>query len=135
MVWVISPRQWSCSVSKKLVSQVAILTGTARGLGVALVERFASDGAALLLADVNGDGLPEVAAKAREAGAPDVAWIGQDLSQEEGAAATAKMAPDRLGPGDIPVNYAGRGVIRAFLEHTAQNLHENIKRKLSTTVF
>jgi NAD(P)-dependent dehydrogenase (short-subunit alcohol dehydrogenase family) len=79
-------------VSRKLDSQVAILTGTARGLGVALVERFASDGAALLLADVNGDGLPEVAAKALEAGAPDVAWIGQDLSQEEGAAATGSTS-------------------------------------------
>src|SRR5258705_11471002 len=99
MLLVGSSRQWSCSVSKRLVSQVAILTGTARGLGVALVERFASDGAALLLADVNGDGLPEVAAKAREAGAPDVAWIGQDLSQEEGAAGDGKEAAERIGRG------------------------------------
>ncbi len=119
-------------MSKKLVSQVAILTGTARGLGVALVERFASDGAALLLADVNGDGLPEVAAKAREAGAPDVAWIGQDLSQEEGAAATVKMALDRWGRVDILVNNAGGGLIRPFLEHTAETLRETINRNLWT---
>src|SRR5258705_5420793 len=104
MLLVGSSRQWSCSVSKRLVSQVAILTGSARGLGVALVERFASEGAALLLADVNGDALPEVAAKAREAGAPDVAWIAQDLSQEEGAAGAVQAALDRFGPGPRPVD-------------------------------
>lgn len=122
-------------MSKKLVSRVAILTGTARGLGVALVERFASDGAALLLVDVNGDGLPEVAAKAREAGAPDVAWIGQDLSQEEGAVATVKTALDRWGRVDVLVNNAGGGLIRPFLEHTAETLRETINRNLWTTIW
>ena len=77
-----------------------------------MVERFASDGASLLLADVNGDGLPQVAARAREAGAPDVAWIGQDLSQEEGAAATVKTALDRWGRIDVLVNNAGGGLDR-----------------------
>src|SRR5258705_11525310 len=114
MLLVGSSRQWSCSVSKRLVSQVAILTGTARGLGVALVERFASDGAALLLADVNGDGLPAVAAKAREGRAPDVAWIGQDLSQEGRAAATRERAPERLGRAGRRVQNTRRRVTPCF---------------------
>jgi 2,3-dihydroxy-2,3-dihydro-p-cumate dehydrogenase len=128
-------RQWSRSVSQKLVSQVAIVTGAARGLGIALVERLASEGAALLLADVNGEPLPQVAARAREAGAPDVAWVGQDLSQEEGATATVKTAIDRWGRVDILVNNAGGGLIRPFLEHTAETLRETINRNLWTTIW
>jgi len=122
-------------VTKKLISQVAILTGAARGLGVALVERFAADGASLLLADVNGEGLPQVAADARDAGAPDVAWIEQDLSREEGAAATVKMALDRWGRVDILINNAGGGLIRPFLEHTPDTLRETINRNLWTTIW
>jgi len=122
-------------VTKKLISQVAILTGAARGLGVALVERFAADGASLLLVDVNGEGLPQVAASARNAGAPDVAWIEQDLSREEGAAATVKMALDRWGRVDILINNAGGGLIRPFLEHTPDTLRETINRNLWTTIW
>jgi 2,3-dihydroxy-2,3-dihydro-p-cumate dehydrogenase len=100
-----------------------------------LVERFASEGASLLLADVSGDGLPQVAARARDAGAPDVAWIGGDLSLEEGAAAVAKTAIDRWGRIDVLVNNAGGGLIRPFLEHTAETLHETINRNLWTTIW
>jgi 2,3-dihydroxy-2,3-dihydro-p-cumate dehydrogenase len=122
-------------VTKKLLSQVAILTGAARGLGVALVERFAADGASLLLADMNGESLPQVAAGARDAGAPDVAWIAQDLSREEGAAATVKMALERWGRIDVLVNNAGGGLIRPFLEHTPETLRETINRNLWTTIW
>ena len=102
------------AVTKKLVSQVAILTGSARGLGIALVERFAADGASLLLADVNGEDLPQVAANALDTGAPDVAWIEQDLSREEGAAATVKMALDRWGRVDVLDQQRRRRVDSAF---------------------
>jgi 2,3-dihydroxy-2,3-dihydro-p-cumate dehydrogenase len=122
-------------VTKKLTSRVAILTGAARGLGVALVERFAADGASLLLADVNGEGLPQVAANALEAGAPDAAWIEQDLSREEGAAATVKMALERWGRVDVLINNAGGGLIRPFLEHTPDTLRETINRNLWTTIW
>jgi NAD(P)-dependent dehydrogenase (short-subunit alcohol dehydrogenase family) len=82
-------------MKRKLESRVAIITGTARGLGVALAEQFATDGATLLLVDVNAEGLDDVAGKARALGAADVVWTTQDLSREEGGAAIAKMALDR----------------------------------------
>jgi 2,3-dihydroxy-2,3-dihydro-p-cumate dehydrogenase len=122
-------------VTKKLVSQVAIITGAARGLGVALVERFAADGASLALADINAESLPQVGSRASAAGAPDVEWIAQDLSREEGAAAVIRMALDRWGRVDVLVNNAGGGLIRPFLEHTAETLHETINRNLWTTIW
>jgi 7-alpha-hydroxysteroid dehydrogenase len=94
-------------MKRKLESRVAIITGTARGLGVSLAEQFAMDGATLLLVDVNADGLEDVAGKARALGAADVAWTTQDLSREEGGAAIAKLALDRWGRIDILVNNAG----------------------------
>ena len=122
-------------MKRKLESRVAIITGTARGLGVALAEQFAMDGATLLLVDVNADGLADVAGKARALGAADVAWTTQDLSREEGGAAIAKMALDRWGRIDILVNNAGGGIIRPFLEHTAETLRTTVDRNLWTTIW
>jgi len=122
-------------MKRKLESRVAIITGTARGLGVALAEQFAMDGATLLLVDVNADGLEDVAGKARALGAADVAWTTQDLSREEGGAAIAKLALDRWGRIDILVNNAGGGIIRPFLEHTAETLRTTVDRNLWTTIW
>jgi len=122
-------------VKRKLESQVAIITGTARGLGVALAEQFATDGASLMLVDVNAEGLQEVAAKAKSLGAADVACTTQDLSREDGATAVARMAIERWGRIDILVNNAGGGVIRPFLEHTPETLKATIDRNLWTTIW
>jgi 2,3-dihydroxy-2,3-dihydro-p-cumate dehydrogenase len=122
-------------VKRKLESQVAIITGTARGLGVALAEQFASDGASLLLVDVNADGLQDVAQKAKSRGSPDVATTTQDLSHEEGATAVVRTAIERWGRVDILVNNAGGGVIRPFLEHTPETLKATIDRNLWTTIW
>jgi len=122
-------------VKRKLESRVAIITGTARGLGVALAEQFAADGASLLLVDVNAEGLAEVARNAEAVGAPDVAYTTQDLSREEGAVAVVRTAIERWGRVDILVNNAGGGVIRPFLEHTPETLKATIDRNLWTTIW
>jgi 2,3-dihydroxy-2,3-dihydro-p-cumate dehydrogenase len=122
-------------MTKKLESRVAIVTGSARGLGVALVEQFAADGASILLVDKNGEHLPEVARRARECGAPETAHIAQDLSSEAGAAAVLELAMRTWGRVDILINNAGGGLIRPFLEHTAETLRETIDRNLWTTIW
>jgi 2,3-dihydroxy-2,3-dihydro-p-cumate dehydrogenase len=40
-----------------------------------------------------------------------------------------------LGPAGIPVNNAGGGIIRPFLEHTAETLETTIRRNLWTTIW
>jgi len=112
-----------------------MVTGSARGLGVALVEQFAADGAALLLVDKSGDALADVARRARECGAPEVVHTAQDLATEEGAAAAVALALRTWGRIDILVNNAGGGLIRPFLEHTAATLRETIDRNLWTTIW
>ncbi len=122
-------------MTTKLESRVAVITGAARGLGVALVERFAADGASLLLADKNGETLPDVAKRARDCGAAQTAHIAADLSTESGAAAVVDLALSTWGKIDILVNNAGGGIIRPFLEHTAETLRETIDRNLWTTIW
>jgi NAD(P)-dependent dehydrogenase (short-subunit alcohol dehydrogenase family) len=69
-----------------------LITGTARGLGVAIAEQFGRDGANVLLVDRDTESLPDVAEKVRLAEASDVAWTGQDVNAEE----STKPAASRL---------------------------------------
>lgn len=120
---------------RKLEGQVAVITGTARGLGVAIAKQFGADGAKVLLVDRSSDTLAAIAEEVRVAGAPDVLWTGQDLSKEEGADTAIALAIQKWGRLDILVNNAGGGIIRPFMEHTAETLRETLDRNLWTTIF
>jgi NADP-dependent 3-hydroxy acid dehydrogenase YdfG len=51
-----------------LKDKVAIITGAASGIGKATAILFSKESARLVLADVNADGLKEVAGRIAEAG-------------------------------------------------------------------
>ncbi len=121
--------------TEKLVGQTALITGAARGLGVVIAEQFGRDGANVVLVDRDGGNLPAVAEKVRLAGAGDVVYTSQDLSTEQGAREAVAVALERFGRLDILVNNAGGGIIRPFLEHTAETLQETLARNLWTTLW
>jgi 2,3-dihydroxy-2,3-dihydro-p-cumate dehydrogenase len=108
-----------------LTGKVAVVTGAARGIGKAIATRLAREGAALMVSDVNGDALPALG----------VPYHVADLSREEGAAALLEATLAAHGRCDILVNNAGGGVIRPFLEHTAETLRQTIDRNLWTTIW
>lgn len=118
-----------------LSGQTAVITGAGRGLGISIAEQFARDGANIVLVDKNDEALPEVSEKLKAAGAGGVVWLKQDLSTEEGGQAAIAAAIAAWGQIDILVNNAGGGIIRPFLEHTAETLHETINRNLWTTIW
>lgn len=119
----------------KLAGQTALITGTARGLGVVIAEQFGRDGANVVLVDRDGGNLPSVAKKVKAAGAGEVLWTAQDLSIEEGANEAVDVAVQKFGRLDILVNNAGGGIIRPFLEHTPETLRETLDRNLWTTLW
>jgi 2-dehydro-3-deoxy-L-rhamnonate dehydrogenase (NAD+) len=85
-----------------LTGRVAIVTGAARGIGRAIVERLAASGAQVALWDV--DSAAAKAAAAEISGAIDLT---ADVTDPATITAALAAAEARLGPPDILVNNAG----------------------------
>lgn len=82
--------------------KVIVVTGAASGIGKALAERFARDGAAgLVLADLNGDGVEAVA---KSLGAVS---LRTDVTKEADIAALVKLAEEKFGRIDLFCSNAG----------------------------
>jgi NAD(P)-dependent dehydrogenase (short-subunit alcohol dehydrogenase family) len=98
--------------------QVAVITGAAGGLGLALARQCASRGMRLLLADVD----PAALAGAAATFGPETTVLTQlaDVSRPEPVEALADTAFGRLGRVDLLFNNAGVGVAKPVLE-TALN--------------
>jgi 3-oxoacyl-[acyl-carrier protein] reductase len=91
----------------RLAGRRALITGAASGIGAAIAEAFAREGAALALNDrTESDGLRAVAARCRAHGAA-VTLAPGDVGDEAGAAAACAAATDGLGGVDVLVNCAG----------------------------
>ena len=117
-----------------LEGRVAIVTGAARGIGYAVAERMANEGAKIVLADLDQNLLAEAAKKLSDQGF-QVATEGGDLALESVAAATIHRAIDAFGTLDILVNNAGGGILRPFLDHTPDTLRTTIDRNLWTAIW
>lgn len=87
-------------------NKTALVTGAASGIGRAIAERLAREGADLFLLDVNEHGLAEVVASAQSKG---VRAIGRrcDLRLPTEITASVEHLLDRWGSVDILVNNAG----------------------------
>jgi 3-oxoacyl-[acyl-carrier protein] reductase len=85
--------------------QVVLITGAARGIGRGVAEAFAAAGAAVVVADVNGEGAERVAAALREAGSETLA-VAVDVSDATQVAALVRQAIERFGRIDVLVNNA-----------------------------
>ena len=88
----------------RLKNKVAIITGSARGLGRAFALRFAREGAKLTICDILDC---EPVAKEIEAIGGEVLALKTDVTSEKDTAEMAKKTVDRFGRIDILVNNAG----------------------------
>lgn len=90
----------------KLQNQVAVVTGAARGVGLAVAEAFVREGASVLLADLDGNAVHEAAARIGAAPRRAIS-IAADVSSKADCATMMQAAADQLGPVDIVVCNAG----------------------------
>src|SRR6516165_5842353 len=90
---------------KRLVGQVAIVTGGAQGIGGATARRLAEEGASVLIADVDGETAEKNASAIRTAGG-DAATMLADVGQHSDIRAMVDAAVGRWGKLNILVNNA-----------------------------
>ena len=92
-------------MSKTLENRVALVTGGARGIGKAICERLASEGAAVVMVDIIADVAEQSAAEFRSRGYEAMA-VGANVASLQEAEDTVKAVMDKYGRLDILVNCA-----------------------------
>jgi len=83
----------------KLDNRVAVVTGAAQGIGKAIADKLAAEGATVVVADINGDG-------AERAAPEGGAGMQVDVSKEEDVKRMVDETVSRFGRLDVLVNDA-----------------------------
>jgi NAD(P)-dependent dehydrogenase (short-subunit alcohol dehydrogenase family) len=98
------------------VSRVAVVTGAARGIGLATAKRFLADGWKVALVDIEGDQL--AVAVAALTPATDVMGQVCDVSQPDQVSAVFSAIARRFGRVDALINNAGTATFKPILDTT-----------------
>jgi NAD(P)-dependent dehydrogenase (short-subunit alcohol dehydrogenase family) len=102
---------------KTFRDRVAVVTGAASGIGLALAQRFAAEGMKVVMADVEAPALAAAADGLRGGGATVLATR-VDVSRAEEVERLARETYEAFGAAHVLCNNAGVAVIGAVHEHT-----------------
>ncbi len=114
-----------------LDGKVAVITGGSRGLGLAIAQAYAREGAAVVLASRSSTALAE-AAEALERQGARASWQVTDVGELEQVKALADHAIEMFGKIDIWVNNAGYGGVYG---PTATIDPQDFERVMRTNIF
>jgi NAD(P)-dependent dehydrogenase (short-subunit alcohol dehydrogenase family) len=109
-----------------------VVTGAAQGIGRAVAEAFAAEGAGVVLVDLEVDALAATIDKIRTTGAPVEAVAG-DVSRREDVARAVELAVERFGHLDVAVQVAGIADFVPFLEVTDESWNRILDVNLKGT--
>ena len=107
----------------RLRGKSALITGAAAGIGRATAELFAREGARLVLADINTDGLSALRDSLADV-TGDVALVTADVSKPADARRMIEVAIERYGRLDIAVANAGIIPLASIVEATPEGWDE-----------
>ncbi|RUL70545.1 3-hydroxybutyrate dehydrogenase [Dyella choica] len=93
-----------------LDGKVALITGAASGLGKAIAELYAKNGAAVAIADINQQAADAAAAEIKAAGGKAIG-IAMDVTSEEAVNAGTDKTVDAFGSLDVLISNAGVQII------------------------
>ncbi len=99
----------------RLAGKVAIVTGAGRGIGRVCAERFADEGARIVVAEID-PGRGEAAAEALRGSGREARFVACDVSDKAQAAALVEATVAAFGGLDVLVNNAGIIHTADFLE-------------------
>ncbi len=116
----------------RLVDKVAIITGAASGQGRVAAELFAGEGARLILADMDAEGLEEAAVLVRKAGGDPLQYVG-NLTEEDANREMVGEALSRHGRVDVLYNAAGLVRMGSLHETSLEDWRFTIEHELTIT--
>jgi len=90
-----------------LAGKAAVVTGAGRGIGAGIAARLAEAGAAVVVADLDGEAAIALAKQLAEEHGRAMVGTAVDVADESSVIALADLAAERLGRLDIWVNNAG----------------------------
>ena len=110
----------------RLLDNVTIITGAARGIGRAYAERFGAEGASVVLVDIRGDEVAAAAAAIRDSGMQAMPLVA-DVSDEDAMERVAEDVTTRFGRIDTLINNAALFGDMDFRDQSIGYLEESIR--------
>lgn len=109
--------------------RIALVTGAARGIGLATTERLLQEGWRVALLDIDGENLEATVARLAK---PDaILSITADVSEPAQVKAAVQQVADRFGRLDALVNNAGIAIFKPLLETTFEDWSKVLAVNLS----
>ena len=116
----------------RLKDKVALVTGGGSGIGKAIAERFAVEGAKLVLADINGDNAAEVAAEIKTSGG-QASSVAIDVRDQSAVENMIDDIVETQGGIDILINSAAVPQVCPILEMPLEDWKRVIDINLTGT--
>jgi NAD(P)-dependent dehydrogenase (short-subunit alcohol dehydrogenase family) len=114
------------------MGRVAVVTGGASGIGLAIVRRLAADGASVALLDLEAGAAEEAAAELRGKGLR-VIGLAADVSDRAAVEKALEAARGELGPVEIMVTSAGLSLNAPFVDITVEDWERVLAVNLTGT--
>jgi NAD(P)-dependent dehydrogenase (short-subunit alcohol dehydrogenase family) len=105
------------SYVKELAGRIAVVTGAASGIGLALCQRFAAEGMKVVMADIEAPALAAAAEELRQK-TTSVLAMQIDVSRPDDMERLARETYGTFGAAHVLCNNAGVAVIGAVHEHS-----------------
>lgn len=97
---------------KRFVDKVVLVTGGAQGLGEAIGERFAKEGATIILTDINEEGVKATAERIGSASGGRTLGVQMDVTDDFRVHSTMEMVERDFGRLDVLISNAG--ILKAY---------------------
>lgn len=102
-------------------NKIAIVTGAASGIGLATAKRLGSEGATVVVADLDQKKSEDAAEQVRLTHAPDAIGVACDVSNEKAVEAAVAQTFEKFGRLDVVVNNAGLMIFKPIAEQTGDD--------------
>lgn len=107
---------------KALSGRIAVITGSAGGIGKAIAKKFAEEGACVIINDINEERLEDAAADFTKAfGKDSVSSTLLNVTDEKSTELALDAACLAFGGVDIVINNAGISISKSIAEHTLED--------------